>query len=52
LSKSTAKEERIQGAEKEMVEKGLTEVSEGAVIVDSIKRMPEKVGKSLDKALV
>ena len=52
LGESKVKPESMQAAEKIMAEHGLTEESEGALIIDYSKHVPGKVGKGLGKALI
>lgn len=49
---SKVKPESMADVEKELEEKGLSEPSEGAVIMDFTKHVPGKPGKSLGKALL
>lgn len=49
---SKVKEESMSRVEKQMADSGLTEPSEGAIIVDFAKHVSGKVGKGLGKALV
>ena len=49
---SKVKPESMANVEKELEEKGLSEPSEGAIIMDFTKHVPGKAGKSLGKALL
>ena len=49
---SKVKPESMANVEKELEEKGLSEPSNGAVIMDFTKHVPGKLGKSLGKALL
>jgi arginyl-tRNA synthetase len=49
---SQVKQERMDFAAKKMAEMGVSEVSEGAVIVDFSKHIPGKSGKSLERPII
>ncbi|KAF2178010.1 arginyl-tRNA synthetase [Zopfia rhizophila CBS 207.26] len=49
---SLVKEESMKNVEKQLEKKGLTEESQGAMIVDFSKHVPGKSGKALGKALI
>jgi arginyl-tRNA synthetase len=49
---SQVKQEKMDEAGKIMEEKGVSEVSEGAVIVDFTKHIPGKAGKSLERPII
>ncbi|TGJ81307.1 hypothetical protein E0Z10_g7462 [Xylaria hypoxylon] len=49
---SQVSEEAMNGAAKSMLEKGIAEESDGALIVDFSKHVPGKVGKALEKPIV
>lgn len=52
LGESRVKEASMAAAEKQMADAGLSEESQGAMIVDFSKHVPGKLGKGLGKALV
>jgi arginyl-tRNA synthetase len=49
---SQVKQERMDFAAKKMAEMGVSEESEGAVIVDFTKHVPGKAGKSLERPII
>jgi arginyl-tRNA synthetase len=49
---SQVSQERMDAAAKKIAEMGLSEESEGAVIVDFSKHVPGKVGKSLERPVI
>jgi arginyl-tRNA synthetase len=49
---SQVKQERMDEAAQRMTDMGLTQDSEGAVIIDFSKHVPGKAGKSLEKTLI
>lgn len=49
---STVSQERMDVAAKIMEEKGVSEESEGAIIVDFTKHVPGKAGKSLERPVI
>jgi arginyl-tRNA synthetase len=49
---SQVKQERMDFAAQKMAEMGVSEVSEGAVIVDFTRHVPGKAGKSLERPII
>ncbi len=49
---SQVKQERMDDTAKKMADMGISEESEGAVIVDFSKHVPGKVGKSLERPII
>ncbi|RKF57262.1 Arginine--tRNA ligase, cytoplasmic [Erysiphe neolycopersici] len=49
---SQVKQEKMDWAAQKMAEMGITEESEGAIIVDFSKHIPGKAGKSLERPLI
>lgn len=49
---SQVKQERMDFAAQKMADMGVSEVSEGAVIVDFTKHVPGKAGKSLERPII
>ncbi|RDW59891.1 putative arginyl-tRNA synthetase [Coleophoma cylindrospora] len=49
---SQVKEEKMEFMAKKMEETGISEISEGAVIVDFSKHIPGKAGKSLERPII
>jgi arginyl-tRNA synthetase len=52
MGESMVTDESMRVAEKQLADNGLTEESQGAMVVDFTKHIPGKAGKSLGKALV